>query len=83
MRGEILLKALETLEEGVYNTADFMVAFLSSTKSDYRPLKRFMPRKHKTLAEEIKKRYFIQTRSSQRETKNLQNLKLSKKSKLH
>ena len=54
-RGEILLKALEMFEEVVYTTADFTRAFLSSTKSDYRPLHNFVPEPHKTIAGDIKR----------------------------
>lgn len=53
-KGEILLKALEAIERLTYTTADFIEAFLSSTKSDYRPLRNFYLKRHKTLAEKIR-----------------------------
>ena len=48
MRGSLLLKALELLEEGACSAADFIDAFLSSSKSDYRALRRYMPRGHRS-----------------------------------
>ena len=48
VRGDKILKILETLEKQAYNLAGFAAAFLSSTKSNYLPLRNFSPHDHKT-----------------------------------
>ncbi|MDP3901956.1 MAG: CRISPR-associated endonuclease Cas2 [bacterium] len=53
MRGESLLKALEILEDVTYVVGDFVTAFLSSTKSNYLPLRSFRPRYHKNSSREF------------------------------
>lgn len=53
-KGELLLKALEIIEAFTYDAADFIDAFLSSSKSNYLALRNFKPKYHKTLAETIR-----------------------------
>ncbi len=55
MRGERLLKALDIIETLTCNTAGFMEAFLSSSKSKYLPLLRFRPRIYNSMSEGIRK----------------------------
>lgn len=79
MRGHILLKALDLLEESAYTTGDFLMAFLSSTKYNYSHLRNFRPKKHKTVAKEITRHLAVQenTRKNQQRIYNLLN-KLSR-----
>lgn len=55
MRGWLLFKALEILRETAVNTGGFIDAFLSSSKSDYRALRRWTPTPHRMTAHKPRK----------------------------
>lgn len=54
MRGAFLLSALEVLETAVYSTAEFFGVLLTTSKGDYRALRRFSPSMRTTLAETLR-----------------------------
>ncbi|MBI4133658.1 hypothetical protein HY478_03520 [Candidatus Uhrbacteria bacterium] len=54
MRGALLLSALEVLENAVYPTAEFLGVLLTTSKGDYRALRRFSPSARVTLAETLR-----------------------------
>lgn len=53
MKGELLLKALDVIENFAYTTGDFIDVFLSSSKSNYSAMRNFRPRWRKTFAESM------------------------------
>ncbi len=58
MRGELLNKALETLGDAMMTTGDFMAVFLTTSKADYRALRRIRSfRKSQPVAQPSPPRY--------------------------
>lgn len=72
-----MLRALDLLERIVYTHADFAEAFLLSTKSNYLPLRNFIPKNHKTIAgkllEELRTKKQLEE-ERQKEIKRIENL---------
>ena len=54
MRGAFLLTALEVLEATVYSTVEFFGVLLTTSRGDYRALRRFSPTLRVTLAETLR-----------------------------